>query len=422
MEKHKNIPQLRFPEFEAEWKLKRLGDVTEIYDGTHQTPNYVKNGIPFYSVEQVTANDFTNTKFVTEEVYESERRRVVIEKGDILMTRIGDIGTPRYVDWDVRASFYVSLALIKQSDKYNSEFFSQYISTETFKKELWNRTIHVAFPIKINLGEIGNCKAFFPSLYEQQKVASFFTAINKKISQLKQKKNLLEQYKKGVMQKIFSQQIRFKDDNGQEFLKWEKSKFGKLYTFRVTNSLSRDNLNYDYGDIKNIHYGDIHTKFRTLFDITKEDVPFINPDISLKGISSDNYCKTSDIVFADASEDLADVGKSIELVNLNNEKILAGLHTILARPDISKIAFGFGGYLMKSMDVRKQIMKIAQGSKITSISSTRLCDIELIIPCLAEQTKIANFLSAIDEKINCTQVQIEKAKMWKKGLLQQMFV
>ena len=132
MEKHKNIPQLRFPEFEAEWKLKRLGDVTEIYDGTHQTPNYVKNGIPFYSVEQVTANDFTNTKFVTEEVYESERRRVVIEKGDILMTRIGDIGTPRYVDWDVRASFYVSLALIKQSDKYNSEFFSQYISTETF--------------------------------------------------------------------------------------------------------------------------------------------------------------------------------------------------------------------------------------------------------------------------------------------------
>ena len=169
MEKHKNIPQLRFPEFDAEWKLKRLGDVTEIYDGTHQTPNYVKNGIPFYSVEQVTANDFTNTKFVTEDVYENERRRVVIEKGDILMTRIGDIGTPRYVDWDVRASFYVSLALIKQSDKYNSEFFGQYISTETFKKELWNRTIHVAFPIKINLGEIGNCKAFFPSLKNNKK-------------------------------------------------------------------------------------------------------------------------------------------------------------------------------------------------------------------------------------------------------------
>ena len=82
------------------------------------------------------------------------------------------------------------------------------------------------------------------------------------------------------MQKIFSQQIRFKDDNGKEFPKWEKSKFGKIYTFRVTNSFSRDNLNYENGDIRNIHYGDIHTKFRTLFDVTKEDVPFINPDIS----------------------------------------------------------------------------------------------------------------------------------------------
>ncbi|MFZ2340328.1 MAG: restriction endonuclease subunit S [Bacteroidales bacterium] len=422
MEKQRNIPDLRFPEFDGEWKLQRLGDVTEIYDGTHQTPNYVKDGIPFYSVEQVTANDFTNTKFVTSEVYEGEQKRVVIEMGDILMTRIGDIGTPRYIDWDVRASFYVSLALIKQSNKYCSEFFSQYIRTKTFQKELWNRTIHVAFPIKINLGEIGNCKASFPSIPEQQKIASFFTTIDHKISQLKQKKTLLEQYKKGVMQKIFSQGIRFKEDNGKEFPKWENYKFKQIYNFKVTNSFSRENLNYECGIVKNIHYGDIHTKFATLFDITKEEVPYINSDISIERISDGNYCKKGDIVFADASEDVIDVGKSIELVNLNGEKVLAGLHTILARPDISKVASGFGGYFMKSEDVRKQIMKISQGSKVTSISSTRLCDIELNIPCLAEQTKIAGFLSAIDDKINHTHTQIEKAELWKKGLLQKMFV
>jgi len=224
------------------------------------------------------------------------------------------------------------------------------------------------------------------------------------------------------MQKIFSQQVRFKDDKGFEFPKWEKSKFNQIYSFRVTNSFSRDDLNYEEGDVKNLHYGDIHTKFNTLFDITKEEVPFIKPDVSIKRISSDNYCKTSDIVFADASEDLADVGKSIELVNLNDEKVLAGLHTILARPDVTKIASGFGGYLMKSPEVRQQIMKIAQGSKITSISSTRLCDIELNTPCPDEQTKIANFLSSIDVKINQTRMQIEKAEVWKKGLMQQMFV
>jgi type I restriction enzyme S subunit len=261
-----------------------------------------------------------------------------------------------------------------------------------------------------------------PTLSEQQKIASFFTTIDQKIFQLKRKKILLEQYKKGVMQQIFSQEIRFKNDNGQKFPKWEKSKFWQIYSFKVTNSYSRNNLNYENGDVKNIHYGDIHTKFKPLFDLTKEEVPFINPDISINGISSDNYCKTSDIVFADASEDLADVGKSIELINLNNEKVLAGLHTLLARPDLSKIASGFGAYLMKSIDIRKQIMKIAQGSKVTSISSSRVQDIDLNIPCPAEQTKIANFLSVIDDKINHTNMQIEKVEVWKKGLLQQMFV
>jgi len=422
MEKQKNIPKLRFPEFEGKWEFKRLGDVAEIYDGTHQTPKYVKSGIPFYSVEQVTSNDFNNTKFISEDVYMIESKRIVIEKGDILMTRIGDIGTPRLIDWDVKASFYVSLALIKQSNKYNSEFFSQYIKTRNFRKELWNRTIHVAFPIKINLGEIGNCKASFPSLPEQQKIASFFTVIDQKISQLKRKKTLLEQYKKGVMQKIFSQEIRFKDDNGQEFPKWEKKYFGDVYSFKNNNSYSRENLNYEKGGVKNIHYGDIHTKLNTWFDITKEEIPYINEDLPIERISADNYCKEGDLVFADASEDLTDVGKSIELVNLNNEKVLSGLHTILARPDLSRIAIGFGGYLVKSIDVRTQIMKEAQGSKVSSISAKKLSGVQLNIPIPDEQAKIANFLSAIDDKIDFTQKQIEKAEVWKKGLMQQMFV
>ena len=134
MEKQKNIPVLRFPEFEGEWLEKSLNEFSRVYDGTHQTPNYVENGIPFYSVEQVTANDFNKTKFISESVYEKEKKRVIIERGDILLTRIGNIGTPKYIDWDVKASFYVSLALIKKSNKYNSEFFGHYIKTRNFQK------------------------------------------------------------------------------------------------------------------------------------------------------------------------------------------------------------------------------------------------------------------------------------------------
>ena len=96
--------------------------------------------------------------------------------------------------------------------------------------------------------------------------------------------------------------------------------------------------------VKNIHYGDIHTKFQTLFDITKEQVPFVNENVFIGRISEDNYCKEGDIIFADASENLDDVGKSIEIVNLNNEKLLSGLHTLLARPKKNFFYKGFSGY------------------------------------------------------------------------------
>src|SRR5688572_1390716 len=129
-----------------------------------------------------------------------------------------------------------------------------------------------------------------------------------------------------------------------EFLgsgEWKTESLGDVYSFQSTNSFSRDRLNYENGSVKNIHYGDIHTKFATLFDITKENVPFVNPLESLDNIAPESYCVEGDIVFADASEDMEDVGKSIELVYLNNEKILAGMHTLLARQQENKIIVGF---------------------------------------------------------------------------------
>ena len=125
--------------------------------------------------------------------------------------------------------------------------------------------------------------------------------------------------------------LRFPGFEGE----WEMKKLGEVMVFKVTNSFSRENLNYELGTVKNIHYGDIHTKFQTLFDITKELVPFINEDISIGRITDENYCKNGDIVFADASEDLNDVGKSIEIINTNGEKLLSGLHTLLARPKLN---------------------------------------------------------------------------------------
>jgi len=202
---------------------------------------------------------------------------------------------------------------------------------------------------------------------------------------------------------------------------WVNDKMGNLYSFKVTNSFSTENLNYEEGTIKNIHYGDIHTKFQTLFDITKEIVPFINPDISIDRIAVDNYCNEGDLILADASEDLADVGKSIEVVNLNKEKVLSGLHRILARPTLEKLSIGFGGYLFKSNRVRTQIQKESQGSKVLSISSTRLSNISLVIPTKEEQKNIVEFFSSVDEKLQSLKKKKSLLEENKKGVMQKLF-
>ncbi|WP_233861254.1 restriction endonuclease subunit S [Tenacibaculum piscium] len=211
--------------------------------------------------------------------------------------------------------------------------------------------------------------------------------------------------------------LRFSEFVGE----WEKKLYGDIYSFYTTNSFSRDNLNYKIGEIKNIHYGDIHTKFSTLFDIEKELVPFINPEVNLDRIKNENYCQEGDLVIADASEDYQDIGKTIELVNLNGKKILAGLHTFLARPNKFQMKKGFSGYLVQSWKVRKQVMVIAQGSKVLGIATGRLSKVKLDIPKLPEQEKIANFLTSVDTKIQQLTRKKETLNQYKKGVIQQLF-
>lgn len=203
---------------------------------------------------------------------------------------------------------------------------------------------------------------------------------------------------------------------------WSNEPLDDLYDFEGTNSLSRDQLNFESGSVKNIHYGDIHTKFFTLFDIKKELVPYINPTESLLKIKQENYCVEGDIIFADASEDLDDVGKTIEIVNLNSEKLLAGLHTFLARQKHNKLIIGFGGHLFKSNRIRKQIKNEAQGAKVLGISKGRVSKIDVAYPPdKLEQQKIRDCLSSLDKLITAHTQKHEALKAHKKGLMQQIF-
>lgn len=202
---------------------------------------------------------------------------------------------------------------------------------------------------------------------------------------------------------------------------WINKKYNKIYSFYSTNSFSREKLNYEKGEVKNIHYGDIHTKFRTLFNIEEENVPFINSDIDLSKIKDENFCQEGDILIADASEDYNDIGKTTEIINLNNQKLISGLHTFHARPNKHKMALGFSGYLLQSWKVRKQVMTIAQGTKVLGLATSRLGNINLIIPTLPEQQKIASFLNEVDTHIHTLEKKKSLLESYKKGVKQKIF-
>jgi type I restriction enzyme S subunit len=214
--------------------------------------------------------------------------------------------------------------------------------------------------------------------------------------------------------------LRFKDENGNDYPEWQLKKFSDIFSFYSTNSFSRSQLNYTKGNIKNIHYGDIHTKFKTYFNVSDYNLPYINPNLNPEKISKDNFIKPGDLVLADASEDYKDVGKAIEVIAINNEKVVAGLHTLLAR-DKEEMALGFKGYLMQCEEVRLQIMKMATGISVLGISKFNLSKVKVRIPSIEEQIKIADFLSAIDEKIEKLEVELEQLKLYKKGVMQAIF-
>ncbi|WP_180057872.1 MULTISPECIES: restriction endonuclease subunit S [unclassified Acinetobacter] len=393
-------PKLRFKEFDGDWTKVGLDKISKVFDGTHQTPNYVESGIKFVSVENIHA-PYESDKFITEEAFNKDFKNKP-EPNDILMTRItaGEIGATAIVDDREPLAYYVSLALIRPTAKVTTPFLNQYIGTPFFKNELHKRIIHVAFPKKINLGDINECLVSCPEKQEEQtKIASFLSAVDEKISQLMQKYQLLSQYKQGMMQKLFSQQLRFKADDGSEFGEWEEKKLGEISKTFSGGTPQSSNKSFYEGTIPFIKSG----------EISKNTTEQCINDLALEK-SSAKLVKKGDLLYALYGATSGQVAIS-QIDGAINQAVLC------IRSELNtKYLLNF--LLLKKEEILTTYLQGGQGN----LSASILKEIYIPTPCLEEQTKIANFLSAIDQKIEVVAEQIEQAKIWKKGLLQQMFV
>ncbi len=193
------VPELRFAGFADDWEQRKLNEVSDIYDGTHQTPKYQDNGVMFLSVENIKT--LTSNKFISREAFEDEFK-IRPQRGDVLMTRIGDIGTANVVETDEDLAYYVSLALFK-SEELNPYFLQASIYAPFVQDQIWKRTLHIAFPKKINKNEIGQVPINVPTLAEQTKIGSFFKQLDDTIALHQRKLDLLKEQKKGFLQKMF---------------------------------------------------------------------------------------------------------------------------------------------------------------------------------------------------------------------------
>ncbi len=390
----KNVPELRFSEFDGVWENSKLGTVANVYDGTHQTPKYTIEGIKFLSVENIKT--MNSNKFISKEAFEKEFK-IRPEFGDVLMTRIGDVGTPNVIETNEDLAYYVSLALLKPK-KLNSYFLESLIRSQTVQNELWRKTLHIAFPKKINKNEIAKVEINYPEQMEQQKIGEFFSKLDRQIKLEEQKLAKLEEQKKGYMQQIFSQKLRFKDESGKIYPDWEKRKLNEIADFQ--NGKAHESYVSETGNYILVNSKFISTEAQVKKYVSQQLTPLNKQDIA--------------IVMSDIPN-----GKALAkcfLVEENNKYSLnqriGRLYNIL----------GDSRFVYAILNRNKQLLKYDSGVGQTNLKKSEITEIMINWPVQDEQQKIGNLFRRFDDFIEGQSQKIKLLKDRKKGFLQKMFV
>ena len=396
------FPKLRFKEFDGDLTESKLVELTSWASGgtpAKDVPEYWGDGIPLISgasmhTNQLYESDVKITKLGLQKGSKLALKDsiLILVRGSMLFNKIpmgitlGDV------------AFNQDVKCIRPKQQLAPLFLFQWLHAK--ENTIQNKVTATGIGAgKLDTADLQNLKLYKPSLEEQTKIATFLSAVDEKISQLTQKHQLLREYKQGMMQKLFSQQVRFKADDKSEFGEWEEKKLGEISTTFSGGTPKSTNKKFYQGTIPFIKSGEISQKH------TEQ---FIN-ELALKE-SSAKLVKKGDLLYALYGATSGQVAIS-QIDGAINQAVLC------IRSNLNTI-YLLNFFLWKKDSILSTYLQGGQGN----LSAAILKEIFVPVPCLEEQTKIANFLSAIDQKIEVVAQQIEQAKQWKKGLLQQMFV
>ena len=404
------IPKLRFKEFSGEFKSYKLGYLTDVKSASRVfKEQWITSGVPFFRTSDVVSEfkGLRNIKaYISMELFEElSKKSGRTKKNDILITGGGSIGIPYLIKNNEPLYFKdADLIWLKDTNQLSGLYLYLFFSTLIFKKYL-NSIAHIGTISHYTIEQVKATPIKIPQYQEQVKIASFLTSVDTKIEQLNKKQQLLEEYKKGIIQKIFSQEIRFKNDDSGEFLDWEVKRLKELFKFLRGSSLSKSDI-VNNGKNKCIHYGELFTKYNEKIFSVKSTTNLENGQFSKNG---DILMPSSDVT----PQGLATASALIE------DNVIIGGDTNILRP-INEINSIFISYFLNTN--KNEIMKLVTGTTIKHIYNKDIEKLKINLPQLKEQTKIANFLSSIDKKIEFVSNQLAQTKEFKKALLQMMFV
>jgi len=403
-----------------DWEVKQLKNFNlDISDGNYsskypKSSDFVQIGIPFIRANNIKSMKITDDdmRFISPNQH-NELLKGHLKENDILITTRGDIGqiaivSKNHIDSNINAQlvrihtderelnylFFAYSMLTKESQ----EQFDILETGSALKQLPVNRLIQLLIPI--------------PPLPEQTAIATALSdtdALIESLEKLIAKKRLIKQ---GAMQALLTGKKRLDEFSGE----WEVKTFGELFDYLPTATNSRADLS-ESGDVYYVHYGDIHTRFHNHLNFKKTQ-PFKIERCKCKNAA---FLQNGDWIMANASEDFDGVGKSIEILGLDeNTKAVAGLHTFLLREKCPAFAPMFKGHLGNLKALHEQFLRVATGMKVFGVSKTALKDLVLTIPPIEEQTAIAQILSDMDSEIAALETKLDKTRQLKQGMMQEL--
>ncbi|HCT4231651.1 restriction endonuclease subunit S [Klebsiella pneumoniae] len=410
------VPKLRFKEYTDKWTLSTLSEAAvQIIDGDRganypSSDDFSSSGYClFLNAGNVTKDGFKfdDVAFITEEK-DALLRKGKISRGDLVLTTRGSVGNAALYNNDIyfeNIRINSGMVIIRTQKKISPDFLYEYFKSNFFSTWLSKVAFGSAQP-QLSVKIINELSIYFPESSEQSRIGNFLFAVDKKIALLDKQHKLLRQYKKGMMQNIFTQELRFKDDSGDEFSDWEEVELKKIAS--KVNTKNRDNS-----------VSTVLTNSATQGIVSQESY-FEREIVTESNLTGYYVVRVGDFVYNPRISSTAPVGP-IKMNELT-QGVMSPLYTVFR---FEKGLLKFYQYFFESSvwhDYMKSVANSGARHDRMNISGADFFDLPVPHPSDEEQTKIARFLSTIDDKITTKKAELDKLKTWKQGLSQQMFV